>query len=72
MELQFQNTEIPDDVIDCMISMCRTFLRPTVDSKFQLENVDYIEVIYEKLIEMGCVGTEEIVLLKAWLHDLEK
>jgi hypothetical protein len=27
---------------------------------------------YEKLIEMGCVGTEEIVLLKAWLHDLEK
>ena len=52
MELQFQNTEIPDDVIDCMISMCRTFLRPTVDSKFQLENVDYIEVIYEKLIEM--------------------
>jgi hypothetical protein len=38
-----------------------------------LENISSNMIsCYEKLIEMGCVGTEEIVLLKAWLHDLEK
>ena len=52
MEIQFQNTE-DEDVVEKMISMCRKFLRPTVDFEFQLENQDYVESIYEKLIKMS-------------------
>lgn len=38
-----------------------------------LENIPLNMIsCYEKLIEIGCVGAEEMVLLKAWLRDLEK
>ena len=43
-----------------------------LDLREGLENIPLNMIsCYEKLIQMGCVGAEEIALLKAWLHDSE-
>ncbi|MBF0454257.1 MAG: DUF288 domain-containing protein [Magnetococcales bacterium] len=34
--------------------------------------LDNLRVVYDKLVTMGLVGSEEIVLLKAWQHDLRR
>ena len=53
------------------LSICQSL--QDLDLKAGVENISLNMIVcYEKLIEIGCVGLEEMALLKAWLHDVEK
>lgn len=50
LETLEEEDELIDIMIDRMITFCKFFFKPTADSEFQLGYVEYVESIFDKLI----------------------